>query len=168
MKKLSYLVPLLLVALSTSLQSQTDKKISNSQSPEKEPSEAKLKYVSNQNYLSSSSLVDYKSFYGDSLKGFTETKLKNEMLAKGIEGWEVAMHMQNLKRQFVNEKYNLVKKPELPALQVVPQNLGGGGGKLGPAVVNATPCINEGFEATPLGVYTGINSISGWVLEARN
>ena len=71
MKRINHTLALLGLGLSALLNAQTSKvtstQMSNQQIDVAAP-EAKTNYINSQNYLSASSLKDYKSFYGDSLK----------------------------------------------------------------------------------------------------
>src|SRR4051812_20663627 len=132
--------------------------------------EAKSNYVTNQDYLSSSTLKDYRSFYGDSLKGFDEAAIKAKLLGQNVYGQEYLGYIARLKREFVNQKYKIGPAFAPPAPQVAPlppppvqngKSLGGGG------QINAAPCVNEDFEATAVGYYTGTSqatAVAGWTI----
>src|SRR5437868_5372996 len=76
MKNLSIILSIVGFSLSSFLNAQTGKttvKSSNDQSVV-DPNDAKANFVNNKDYLSPSTLKDYKNYYGDSLKGFDEAK----------------------------------------------------------------------------------------------
>ncbi|MEI6022210.1 MAG: hypothetical protein WCR21_13870, partial [Bacteroidota bacterium] len=135
----------------------------------------KTNYIQNQNYLSKSSL---KYFGNDSLKGFDENKIRIELLSRGLSSNETHGYIEILKRQFINEKFALIKvlnespsKPDNTSTTDAPikparnpRNVGGG------AMISVSPCVNEGFEATPVGAYIGASNslaVTGWTLSSR-
>ena len=67
----------------------------------------KAKFINNQDYLSASSLKDYKNYYGDSLKGFDENIFKAQLLANNVFGQEYINHVNRLKRNYIKQKYNI-------------------------------------------------------------
>ena len=132
-----------------------------------EPLSAKAHFIQSQNYLSASALQVYNNTYGDSLKGFDEQKLRNELLSKGLEGWEIEGYVQFSKRDFIDKKYGFVKvaTPSNFVTHSATQNFKKTSTN---AIINATPCVNEDFELTPSGTYAAFNSVAGWTLESRN
>src|ERR1700750_148652 len=64
------------------------KSVSSQAEPVLPSSSAKTDYISKQNYLSASSLQDYKNEYGDSLKGFNENALRERLLSSNVTGKE--------------------------------------------------------------------------------
>lgn len=138
-------------------------------------SDAKSSYISNQAYLSKSTLIDYKNVYGDSLKGFDETKIKSGLLAKGLSGSETQIHMHTLKRDFINKKYNIGAKPvyvsTTSSYNSTPSSpntsIPGGKPLGGGASINVAPCVNEDFELTTPGAYTSSTGVSGWTVTSR-
>ena len=165
-KSLSFTLLFAGLALFSNAQSGKSQPNNSGVSATQEPSPAKMQYVQEQNYLSANSLVGFKNVYGDSLNGFNEMKIKHELLAKGIQGWEAAIYLQTLKRDFINDKYALVKKQEVTNTPIFNNNTGSKKTGLG-AIINATPCVNEDFELTPSGTYAAINSVAGWTLQSR-
>jgi gliding motility-associated-like protein len=156
-----------LIGLFMGLNAQTESGRAKSQTEPSAPENgAKSAYINNQNYLSKSSLKDYKSYYGDSLKGFDEEAVKVELLSRFYYGEEFINVMAWRKRDFINSKYKIgdhapkPPQPQLPVSNLKP--IGGGGGNS----TNSTPCVNEGFEATAPGVYNTGNAVNGWTVES--
>ena len=135
----------------------------------------KTNYIRQQNYLSKSSL---QNFGNDSLSGFNENKIRVELLNRGLSSNETHTYIEILKRQFIIEKYALTKvlnasattldvnpsmdAPITPSRN--PRQVGGG------AIISVSPCVNEGFENTPLGTYIGASNslaVNGWTLSSR-
>ncbi|MDD3986017.1 MAG: hypothetical protein PHY59_09155, partial [Methanobacterium sp.] len=105
--------------------------------------------------------------YGDSLNGFNETKVRTElMLNHGVSGKEYFNTAPYFKRNYINQKYNLNKPiPVINSPKVNGKPIGGGGN-----VINVAPCVNEDFEATTPGTYTGSGNstaITGWTISSR-
>lgn len=171
---------LLAFAMSVSVNAQTGRQVAGAQPMQSADLKANTKasFITNQNYLSASALKDYKSFYGDSLKGFDENSAKTTLLDNGIYGQEYMTCMTNIKHDFIQKKYNLN-----PAARTNARTSGGrsvstgqnstyGGRQIGGnnTTFNA-PCVNEGFEATPTGLYSGsanATAISGWTISSYN
>ena len=126
----------------------------------------KSSYIKNQGYLSSGSALSLYNAHGDSLKGFDETGQTRHLLAIGLEGAELNGHINHLKREYINNKYNLI--PVVQPDAQVPANIGGGKKKGSTAVVNLAPCVNEGFESTPPGPYNTANAVTGWTIDSRS
>lgn len=87
-------------------------------------------------------------FPEDSLSGFNQEEKKNEALGNGFFGTEHDIFMYQSKREFINKKYSLtapVSNLDNPALNKV----------------NNAPCVNEDFEASPVGPVAGVN---GWIM----
>lgn len=125
----------------------------------------KAKFVKDQGYLSKSSLKDYENYYGDSLKGFNEEYFRAIYLEKGLEGREFQFAMNRERRNFLDKKYKL--SPPIPQVDITPSGVGNkpiGSGNS----VNVFPCINEGFESTPPGVYNTATAVTGWTVESSN
>ena len=72
----------------------------------------KERYINNSDYLSKNTLVDYKSYYGDSLQGFDEASMKVELLSRNVFGSEYINYIALVKREWINQKYGI--KPLLP------------------------------------------------------
>lgn len=133
-----------------------------------EQKNAKETYINNQNYLSESALKDYKSDYGDSLRGFDEKKIKAELLNHGVYGAEYLLYIKQVKRDYINKKYHL--QPPLTGTHLqsnynqsgtLSKTIGGGN------FVNIAPCVNEDFETSSVGQYTTANAISGWTVSSQ-
>ena len=77
-------------------------------------------------------------FPADSLSGFNEIKASHHALNGGYFGSEYKVFMYRAKRDFINLKYNLES--------------GMYNSKGLPPVINAAPCVNEGFEASPVEI----------------
>lgn len=174
MKKLGILM-FFALGLNGSFNAQTAQANSGSLAGQKQTdvnqSVAKTKFIANQDYLSASSNKDYKNFYGDSLKGFDEMRLKTDLLAKGLYGQEIMGHIENQKRIFIKQKYHIGVQPTyLPAdIQLNTINFGTPKGKvIGTGnTINTAPCINEDFELCLPGVYSTSLSVAGWTLSSR-
>lgn len=122
----------------------------------------KTNYVNAQNYLSVSSLKEHKDLYGDSLKGFDEAGTKEKLLGNSVTGQEYIICMQNIKRNFINNKYKIGpafnKQAAVAPVIITHKPIGGNN------TINAGPCMNEDFEATPVGYAGGWSgtAITGW------
>jgi len=121
----------------------------------------KERYINNSDYLSKNSLVDYKSYYGDSIQGFDEAAMKVELLRRNVFGSEYINYIALVKREWVNQKYGI--KPVLP-INSNNRPIGG------PNSVNSpgNACVNEDFELTAPGAYNGMNSVLGWTIQSGN
>jgi hypothetical protein len=91
------------------------------------------------------------SFPEDSLKGFNEAGASKAALNHGFFGLEYKVFMYRAKRDFINKKYgyelNSYKNTE--------------GQK-----INIVPCVNEDFEASPVG---SVTAVAGWTItEGQN
>ena len=162
MKTLVKTISFLGLSLSLSLSAQTSSRKATLQAAPQ--NDAKAAYLSNRSYLSPSSVSAYSNYFGDSLKGFDETKVTKEVLSIGLPGWEAQIHLHNLKRKFINQKYSIGPDYQYMPIPVRPATAGK---KLGTNTVNGPPCVNEDFEATPPGQYTTANAVNGWQISSR-
>lgn len=128
----------------------------------------KSKFIKEQAYLSQNTLQNFGSFSSDSLNGFNETQIKTDLLAKGVYGSEFLGHMQHLKRAFIDHKYTLGKNPQINSPTAVASNTNNSKSIGGSNVINLAPCVNEGFESTPVGAYTTSNAVVGWTVTNRS
>lgn len=101
--------------------------------------------------------------YSDSLAGFDEQKWLEIVKAKGVMEPERSHYIAFEKRRYIRSKYGFDKNQF--------GNHGSGvQGKFNPGTIfTATPCLNEGFENTAVGTYTGAanaNAISGWSISS--
>jgi gliding motility-associated-like protein len=165
MKKLRSTLSIAMCLSGMLLNAQTAK-TSSADSPDPvTPHDSKTQYIKEQNYLSKSALKDYRNYYGDSLKGFDEEAVKVELLSRFYYGEEFINVMAWRKRDFINRKYKIgehVPKPPQPKQQTSGLKPVGGDN-----FVNTTPCVNEGFEATPPGAYPNNGgAVNGWVVES--
>ncbi|MCC6370949.1 MAG: gliding motility-associated C-terminal domain-containing protein [Bacteroidia bacterium] len=87
-------------------------------------------------------------FSGDSLDGFDEQDVKTAMIMDGVSGSRLRLGLESKKRYFINQKYGI---GEFAPAYNFGQNAGNS--RLSSAIVNAAPCVNEGFE---------LGSIAGW------
>ena len=136
--------------------------------PDNAPSEAKARYVKNQDYMSQNSMGYSETYHADSLRGFDETWVKAELLSRGVYGAEYMSFLPRVKREYINKKYSIGEFAAKP-IQTVPSSNGGNISAKptgGSAVINLAPCVNEDFESTALGQYTGANSVTGWTVES--
>jgi gliding motility-associated-like protein len=97
-------------------------------------------------------------FPSDSMAGFDETAAKNEALSRGFFGSEYHVIMYSMKRDYINKKYGYSTGPGF--------NTTAKGGPNTPSI-NAAPCINEDFEASPHSTSTTTvgtigTSLLGW------
>jgi gliding motility-associated-like protein len=175
MKKTTHTLSALALFLSLSFSAQTGK-LQNSESTdlsktEKALSETKVDFITNQNYLSKNSLKDYKTYYGDSLKGFDESGIKASLIGKNVFGEEYITYMKLLKREFINKKYQIgAAYTKKSSESILSNSLTGNSPMIngkplgGTGTVNALPCVNEDFEQTAPGVYTAANAVNGWTI----
>ena len=106
----------------------------------KSQNQANLKYLS---YI----------FSSDSLNGFDEISLNRQALQRGFFGNEYKVFMYRSKREFINAKYRYSQNPSMNS------NYGLKGGN---PIINAAPCVNEDFEASPVGIIAG--ALAGWTI----
>ena len=97
-------------------------------------------------------------FSSDSLSGFDEQRHQQAALSEGLFGSAYKSYMENQKRAFIMLKYNLVEQESVAGSLIPPgfglKQIGGGN------MINAAPCVNEGFEA---------NNFNGWTaMRGRN
>jgi len=173
MKKLLNTLSIVVCLMGSSLTGQTAKTTSGSSSEalQSDPLDSKANFINNQNYLSKSSLKDYKNYYGDSLKGFKEEEVKAELLSNHYYGQEFISVMNYRKRDFIDAKYKLGAYGAKPAPIAVPSSLGISSSKPigGSNSINVAPCVNEDFEATAAGAYPNIgNAAIGWTVESTS
>lgn len=142
--------------------------VTSAQNKEVSDQNPKSSFIKEQAYLAQNTLNDFGGFSGDSLNGFNEQQIKTELLAKGIYGSEFLGHIHHLKREFINHKYNLGKNALLNSSTTVASNTNNSKTIGGSNVINLAPCVNEGFESTPVGVYTTSNAIVGWTVTNRS
>ncbi|WP_317897020.1 gliding motility-associated C-terminal domain-containing protein [Aurantibacillus circumpalustris] len=164
LKTLSLVVCILI----SNLNAQTSKTNNASSSFESkiDPTDPKATYINTQNYLSTSTLKDYRNYYGDSLKGFDEAAVKAELISRLYYGQEFISVMAFRKRDYIDQKYKLgeyAAKPIVASQPIVNTKQIGGQN-----FINVAPCVNEDFEATPAGTYNSLNAITGWSLETTN
>ena len=94
-------------------------------------------------FFNSFSLVNRNSvltytFAADSLSGFNEEDAKKEALLNGFLGQEFEVYLYQVKRNFINKKYNQANSTnslDNPSFYKM----------------NNAPCVNEDFEASPVG-----------------
>jgi gliding motility-associated-like protein len=139
------------------------------QAPQSNVTGAKAAYIQNQNYLSANSQRNFHA-NPDSLAGFDETAVRQDILAHGIGMTEMLGALEVRKRDYIKAKYNLVQ-------QTIYSSGNQGGNSSSPSngktigsgnVINVAPCVNEGFESTAAGAYTSSNAVTGWTIESRN
>lgn len=98
----------------------------------------------------------YHVFDKDSLSGFDEEAARSSAISEQFLGDEFKVRMYQLKRNYINDKYALVKKKPR-------------GGYEPFFMYEAKPtvqpgCVNEDFEASTNGVITASNQILGWTV----
>lgn len=90
------------------------------------------------------------NFPSDSLKGFDQASANNAALAGGFFGIEYKVYMYRAKRDFINNKYGYGPAPTMNnAKGITP-------------IINAAPCVNEDFEASPVGLVGA--TLAGWTI----
>lgn len=98
----------------------------------------------------------YYAFDKDSLQGFDETAARLNAIQEQFLGSELKVRMYQLKRQFINDKFNLTKNNPKPNRV---------GGYVHEARMMVSPgCDNEDFEAATGAVISTTNQIQGWVV----
>jgi hypothetical protein len=128
-------------------------------------SQEKSNFVENQNYLkSSSSFKNYVQFYADSLSGFDEVGSTQLLMERKFFGAEFTYGMNQLKRQYINQKYQIGSFAPASQQGNSSQPASAGFKPGGGTIINTAPCVNEDFEASAPGQYTTFNGIAGWTL----
>ena len=141
------------------LNAQTNKQQSNSSTKGTVVTDVKANFIETQQYLNTaSSFKNYVYFYNDSLNGFDEAEYKAMLLGRSFYGAEFIYVMNNLKHEFIIKKYHL--NTSLSNQQAFKP--------IGGSSVNAAPCVNEDFEATAPGQYTGAGGVVGWTISNSN
>ncbi|MBA2611773.1 MAG: gliding motility-associated C-terminal domain-containing protein [Bacteroidetes bacterium] len=92
-------------------------------------------------------------FTADSLAGFEEEAARNSAISEGFLGQEFKIRMYQLKRAYVNSKFNLTPQKYLKN----PFNYANR-----PSAVPA--CVNEDFEGSTAANITTSNQINGWTV----
>jgi hypothetical protein len=93
-------------------------------------------------------------FNPDSLKGFDESAARANAISEGYYGSEFIVRMYNLKKEYINNKYGLVK----PQTRTLTDYL------IATRPAAAPGCDNEDFEASTPGQITSSNQIAGWTI----
>jgi hypothetical protein len=99
--------------------------------------------------------IYYTVFSPDSLTGFDESAARQSAIDQGFLGSEFKVKMYNLKRDYIDRKYNINR----------PERTSGINNYLNshrPAPVPG--CVNEDFEASTPAPITATNQIAGWVV----
>jgi gliding motility-associated-like protein len=91
-------------------------------------------------------------FPQDSLSGFHEHAANRAALRGGFFGLEYKVFMYRAKRNYINKKYGFSPPPSMDSY----------GAKGSTPVVNGAPCVNEDFEASPVGLVGP--TLSGWTI----
>jgi gliding motility-associated-like protein len=89
-------------------------------------------------------------FASDSIQGFDENTAKQDAFNRGFFGNEYKVYMYRAKRDFITQKYGYSPRPSMD------------NAKGSSPVVNAAPCVNEDFEASPVGQVGA--TLSGWTI----
>jgi gliding motility-associated-like protein len=99
--------------------------------------------------------IVYTIFDADSLKGFDEDAARRSAISENFLGAEFKVRMYKLKRQYINNKYNLWPKPQkVKTTQFSPV-----------AKTQVVPaCVNEDFESSTAGAITTSNQVLGWTV----
>lgn len=102
---------------------------------------------------SQSSRLKYLSyvFPSDSIKGFNEIGHSSHALKGGYFGIEYKVYMYRAKRNFINKKYGYSPAPSMDSFA-----------KGSMPTINAAPCVNEDFEASPVGLVGA--TLAGWTI----
>lgn len=99
--------------------------------------------------------IVYTIFDADSLMGFDEDAARRSAISENFLGAEFKVRMYKLKRQYINNKYNLWPKPQkVKTTQFSPV-----------AKTQVVPaCVNEDFESSTAGAITTSNQVLGWTV----
>lgn len=108
-------------------------------------------------------------FNPDSLKGFDENSAKQGAFDVGAYGDEFKVYMYHAKREFINQKYNIIiVQPPAFNSPAIPYNANAKGNPVNPNIMVAA-CNNEDFEDAGLtttvpGTFAvpATNSVPGW------
>lgn len=98
----------------------------------------------------------------DSLIGFNTNEIIIYAKQNGVNGSELRNYVRQRQRDFISQKYYPKTIPVYTTSPTPTQKPTGG-----PVVINAAPCVNEGFENTPVGTYNGASNayaVQGWTL----
>jgi gliding motility-associated-like protein len=98
------------------------------------------------------------AFDPDSLQGFDEMAAQSAAVSEGYLGAELKVKMYMFKREFINNKYNLVPK------KTVKQSTGVNNPNQAPSFL-VPACTNEDFEASTAGNVIDSMQISGWKIK---
>ena len=96
-------------------------------------------------------------FNSDSIRGFDEIEANHIAMDRGFFGSEYHVYMYHAKRGYINKKYNINTGVSFGNYKPIGSN----------NVVNAAPCVNEGFESSPSTISTTTvgtigNTLAGW------
>ncbi len=101
--------------------------------------------------------VYYTIFDQDSLAGFNESEARAIAIHERYLGSEFKIKMYRMKREYINQKYNLVSGKVSYQNNYFTNPL--------PATTPVVPgCTNEDFEASTAGPVTTTNQIAGWTI----
>ncbi len=89
----------------------------------------------------------------DSLAGFDEQAATRASLAEDFRGPELSVHLNQLKRQYIKQKYQLARFDETVYYT---------------SKVVSAACVNEDFESSSGGAITSSTQINGWTVLAGN
>jgi len=166
MKIIQKLFTLSLVIAFSAANAQTN--ISGDDATKKVISKEKANFIESKQYLkSSSSFKNYVQFYADSLEGFDEIGTTQLLMESKFIGEEFTYVMNQAKRNFINDKYKIgvnALPPETGSEGYKPAGPGNGGGNS----TYVAPCVNEGFESTPVGQYNTAFAVNGWTVGSSN
>jgi gliding motility-associated-like protein len=100
-------------------------------------------------------MLNYK-FNHDSLAGFDEAAASRSAIDEHFTGQEFPVRMFQLKRQFINAKYNIGGRRALTEQEIGQQVM---------AYTRRVPaCTNEDFEASQAGAVTASLQVNGWTV----
>src|SRR3954468_3839325 len=97
--------------------------------------------------------VYYTIFDRDSLAGFDEAAARQSAIDENFLGSEFKIKMYRLKRDYINNKYNLYTSRPAPSVAFPLAR---------PAALPG--CVNEDFEASTPAVITASNQVLGWTV----
>lgn len=100
--------------------------------------------------------IVYKIFDTDSLRGFDEEAARRSAISENFLGSEFKVRMYQLKRKYINDKYNLAPKAS--------KTKGANTFNYAAKTTVVAGCVNEDFEASTAGVITTSNQIAGWTV----
>jgi hypothetical protein len=110
-----------------------------------------------------------KGISNDSLKGFNDAEIDALLKANQVKGAEYQNYINTVRRNYINKKYHLLQSAASKTSGN--DNLGGStyaNPNAGNSKTAAPPCVNEGFESSPLGLIPLPQTTPGWSVDWAN